>query len=254
MRPHAAGALAARSPAEAVGAEVEYVRHVYASTREWYTVAETKAQLLLAVNGAFVTILFSVLFGKNGDVRSGASRFGPETWIFLSVSVLALVSAIACAALCLWSLHGNAEKEFAHLGVDPGNPSSYRAEVLWYFGHLARLQPDAAVETLRRAGRQFEMQALSYNVGAHCAILNRARCCWSEFLHKGTVLTNRYPVRVTNALSCRNDAEPVSERVPGTVVVGRVSSWGFRRGAGTLVFGSRRRAGHLPVQCCDQAQ
>ncbi len=164
MRPHAAGALAARSPAEAVGAEVEYVRHVYASTREWYTVAETKAQLLLAVNGAFVTILFSVLFGKNGDVRSGASRFGPETWIFLSVSVLALVSAIACAALCLWSLHGNAEKEFAHLGVDPGNPSSYRAEVLWYFGHLARLQPDAAVETLRRAGRQFEMQALSYNV------------------------------------------------------------------------------------------
>jgi hypothetical protein len=163
VKPSASGTSAAQPQREATEVEVEYVRRVYGSTREWYMVAETKAQLLLAVNGAFVTIIFGVLFSKNGDIRSGAGHFGLETWIFLSVSVLALVSAIACAALCLWSLHGNAAKELAHLGVDPGDPSSYRAEVLWYFGHLAHLQPDAAIEMLRRADRGFEMRALSYN-------------------------------------------------------------------------------------------
>jgi hypothetical protein len=66
--------------------------------------------------------------------------------------------------MCMWSLHGNAEREFARLGVDPGDPSSYRPEVLWYFGHLACLKVDAAVEMLRGADRRFEIQTLSYNV------------------------------------------------------------------------------------------
>ena len=40
----------------------------------------------------------------------------------------------------------------------------YRPEVLWYFGHLARLQHDAAVERLREADHEYEAKALSYNV------------------------------------------------------------------------------------------
>jgi hypothetical protein len=124
-------------------------------------VAETKAQLLLTVNGAFVTILFGTLFGRLGNVHA---RFGPETWAFLGVGVVALISALACAAGCLWSFHGNAKEEFAHLGVNPDDPASYRPEVLWYFGHLARLRSDAAVEALRRADRKFEAETLSYNV------------------------------------------------------------------------------------------
>jgi hypothetical protein len=64
-------------------ANVEYLRRVYASTREWYTADETKAQLLLAVNGAFVTVLFGVLFSRSDDVRARADYFGLDTWILL---------------------------------------------------------------------------------------------------------------------------------------------------------------------------
>jgi hypothetical protein len=71
VRPGSSGIPAAQPRGESAEAELEYVRRVCASTREWYTVAETKAQLLLAVNGVFVTILFGVLFGQNRDVRSG---------------------------------------------------------------------------------------------------------------------------------------------------------------------------------------
>src|SRR6266536_5881613 len=94
----------------------------------------------------------------------GGAGLGPDTWIFLGVSVIALMTAVACAAMCLWSLHGGVGAEFARLGVNPDNPASYRPEVLWYFGHLANLKPDAAVEMLRRSDRTFEMDTLSYNV------------------------------------------------------------------------------------------
>jgi hypothetical protein len=163
-KPHTADPAMAQPQVEATEIAVEYIRRVYVSTREWYTVAETKAQLLLTVNGVFVTILFGILFGRIGDIRAGTAHFGPDTWVFLSASVAALVSALACAAGCLWSVHGRVGKEFSRLGVDPNDPTSYRPVVLWYFRHLARLRLDRAVERLRRADLTLEAETLSYNV------------------------------------------------------------------------------------------
>jgi hypothetical protein len=137
---------------------------MYAMTRAWYTAAETKAQLLLAVNGLFVTVLFGILFGNSGDRHLGAARFGSGTWVLLSVSAVALVIAIICAALCLWSLHGRARAEFDGLRVDPEEPASYQPEVLWYFGHLAHLKRGAVKERLRSVDRRVEIETLSYHV------------------------------------------------------------------------------------------
>ncbi len=166
-----------QSRGEATEANVEYLRRVYASTRDWYTAAETKAQLLLAVNGAFVTVLFGVLFGRSSDVHASTGKFGIDTWIFTAISVAALVSAIVCAALSLWSLHGKADDEFARLGVKPADPDSYRAEVLWYFGHIARLQPEAVTKRLLKVDRNSEIEILSYHVIdlAH-RVLRKHRC------------------------------------------------------------------------------
>ncbi len=154
----------AHPQAEEDKATVEYLRHMYAMTRAWYTAAETKAQLLLAVNGLFVTVLFGILFGNSGDRHLGAARFGSGTWVLLSVSAVALVIAIICAALCLWSLHGRAKAEFDSLGVDPEEPASYQPEMLWYFGHIARLKRGAVKERLRSVDRRFEIETLSYHV------------------------------------------------------------------------------------------
>jgi Family of unknown function (DUF5706) len=145
-------------------ANLEYLRLMYASTRDWYTAAETKAQLLLAVNGVFVTLLFGLLFGNADGVHAGSRTFGLDTWIFAGVSVLALLVAVSCAVLSLWSLHGRAGRDFARLRIDPAAPDSYRPEVLWYFGHLARLPRDAAEAKLRESNRQDETEALIYHV------------------------------------------------------------------------------------------
>jgi hypothetical protein len=145
-------------------ANLEYLRLMYASTRDWYTAAETKAQLLLAVNGVFVTLLFGFLFGNADGVHAGSRAFGLDTWIFAGFSVLALLAAVSCAVLSLWSLHGRAQRDFARLRVEPAAPDSYRPEALWYFGYLARLPPDAAEAKLRESNHQDETEALIYHV------------------------------------------------------------------------------------------
>ena len=160
----AAAVLGVQLQVEEDKANVEYLRHIYAMTRAWYTAAETKAQLLLAVNGLFVTVLFGILFGNSDDRHLGASSFGSGTWVLISLSAVALVIAIICAALCLWSLHGRAKSEFDRLGVDPERPASYTPEVLWYFGHIAYLKRRAVKERLRSVDRRFEIDTLSYHV------------------------------------------------------------------------------------------
>lgn len=176
---------AAQAQEQVGDANVEYLRRMYASTRGWYTAAETKAQLLLAVNGALVTLLFSVLFSRPSDVEAVTAHFGVDTWAFIGMSVTALVSAIVCATLSLWSLHGRAAKDLARLGVNPGDPDSYRAEALWYFGHVARLQPDAVTERLLKADWSFEARALSY----HAIDLARRVLRKHRWVNAGWILT-----------------------------------------------------------------
>jgi hypothetical protein len=159
---------AAQPQAEEDKANVEYLRHMYAMTRAWYTASETKAQLLLAVNGLFVTVLFGILFGNSGARNLGTAKLKSGTWMLISVSVVALVMAIVCAALCLWSLHGRAKEEVNKFGIDPEDPDpdpdSFPPEVLWYFGHLVHLERDAVKKRLRSVDRRFEIETLSYHV------------------------------------------------------------------------------------------
>jgi hypothetical protein len=150
--------------AAAAQGDVEYLRRVYASTREWYSAAERKAQLLLTADGAFVTIVFGALIGNAGLTHASPPRVGLAAAIFFAAAGASVVGAIACAGLSMWSLHGRAGSELSRLGIDPDDPCSYKGEALWYFGHLARLGHDAAVSALRQAGQETEAEALSFNV------------------------------------------------------------------------------------------
>src|SRR3984885_7305370 len=99
-------------------ADPGYVRNLYANTRQWYTTAERKAQLLLTVNGSFITIVFGALFSRDNGVRTGAVHFGTDTRVLLGIFVATLASAIACAGLSLWSLHGKVSRELKLLGIN----------------------------------------------------------------------------------------------------------------------------------------
>src|SRR5690349_193365 len=81
-------------------ARTEFARRVYDRAMDWYKVAESKAQLILTVNGVFISIGFGIVSAKPDDVSVPARDLGPVTWAFLAVSVAALASAISAAAGC----------------------------------------------------------------------------------------------------------------------------------------------------------
>lgn len=62
----------------------------------------------------------------------------------------------------MWSRHGNASSdELGLLGVQADDPDSYVPEVLWYFGHIARLDPSHVKDNLLSSDAQFEAIAIS---------------------------------------------------------------------------------------------
>jgi hypothetical protein len=146
-------------------ATVDYVRRVYERAIYWYKVAEAKAQLLLTVSGLLITLIFGMISGNLAEVSEFSKVAGVETWALLFIATSAILGAVICAAASLWSKHGTTVKvTFPALGVDPGDPKTYKPEVLWYFGHLALLEPKTAASMISHADRSFEIKALSYNV------------------------------------------------------------------------------------------
>ncbi|MFJ9004226.1 hypothetical protein [Streptomyces canus] len=159
---------------------------MYERAMDWYKVAESKAQLILTVNGVLVTVTFGTAAGHISDGSEMAKVTGVETWFFFLVVVGALLGAVACAATCMWSRHGtNYKGTFALLGVNPEDPASYRPEVLWYFGDLAHLEMGAAAALISRADRRFEITTLSYNVVHLARIVLRKH----RFVNAGWALT-----------------------------------------------------------------
>ncbi|MEV0258304.1 hypothetical protein AB0H82_29080 [Streptomyces sp. NPDC050732] len=153
---------------------------------DWYKVSESKAQLILTLNGLLVTLLLGAVAGNAAKEREFAKISGVETWVFFLASAGALAGAVACAAACLWSLHvRNTRGTFALLGVNPEDVDSYRPEALWYFGDLAHLQMEPAASLISRADRAFETQALSYNL-LH---LSRVVLRKHRFVNAGWTLT-----------------------------------------------------------------
>lgn len=126
---------------------LEYLRRAYANNLVWYSVSETKAQILVATNGALISVFLAVLIGGSSGTSEPLIGFGPETWILLVLGVVAIIGAVASASLCMWSRHGRPSRtEFARMGVDPRDSATYPPVVLWYFGDLAHLDPDTVAK------------------------------------------------------------------------------------------------------------
>ena len=63
------------APIPAPTAGVEYARRMYDRVIDWYKVAESKAQLILTVNGVFVSVAFGVSAGASALLTSRTDAF-----------------------------------------------------------------------------------------------------------------------------------------------------------------------------------
>src|SRR5687768_15294422 len=80
-----------------------YIRTLFDHVIEWYKNADTKAQVLLTLDGAFLAFLINPIFQNPDTLASVVAKFGTTTWVFLALTCVSLTVSIASALTCLWS-------------------------------------------------------------------------------------------------------------------------------------------------------
>jgi hypothetical protein len=84
---------------------LDYARRLYSNVLQWYDNADRKGQLVLTVDGIFLTILSSTLTTKARDIGQIATEFEAVTWGALCVMLLAVIGSLYSAVMCLVSRH-----------------------------------------------------------------------------------------------------------------------------------------------------
>lgn len=145
---------------------LKYIRSVYAHVEHWYENADRKAQIVLALDGAFLSFITSQAFTKAADLQEITLCFGPETTLFLSLMVLLLAASILSAIYCLHPrLHGGGDKTDTMLKFEIDKRDAAEpipARLSWFFGFLAQLDQERVARQLQNVDDSFAAEALAH--------------------------------------------------------------------------------------------
>ena len=132
--------------------------------RYWYSAAETKAQVVLTLNGIFITFVTGSILANREAVAQTVAIFGAETWTFMAGMSMGSAGSIACAVVCLMARGVQAKRTQELLNrymVDPNRADAYVAEVATFFADLAELRPDLYADLMLSINSQFIVRALA---------------------------------------------------------------------------------------------
>jgi hypothetical protein len=144
-----------------------YSRGVYKSLIDWYKVADAKGQLLLTLNGIYITVLSSIVLISPQALLNRKANLPLVTWLFLGGAALATVISVLSAIGCLHSRLSDADLDKSRdRFIEPNSrgPDRYRPAVTFWFGTIARLDHSIGLEMLRSADETFELAALTEEV------------------------------------------------------------------------------------------
>lgn len=151
-----------RLPAEAGGTGQEYVRRLFANILDRYKDVHNRMQVLLTINGIFLSFLVGNIITRRVDLDAIIQSFGPETWALLVLMTTAMGLSILWVILCLSpgiASDGTVKAEVAALrGQDSG---AIPATVMWYFHHIAVLDREEFVSNATQRGTVLETEALA---------------------------------------------------------------------------------------------
>jgi hypothetical protein len=166
---------------------VEYARRLYEDVRGWYDSADTKAQVVLAIDGAFLVFLTGAIFAKPDDLGAVVGSFSAWTWSLLALTTLCLMASVICAICCLWSRIYSASEleEFVEISQsESGDSAHYASRVMWFFQIVAVLEESRFRSTLEAVNGSFEIEAM----GPQIQILSRNVRTKHRYVNAGFVL------------------------------------------------------------------
>src|SRR5262245_32886463 len=132
--------------------------------RYWYSAAETKAQVVLTLNGIFITFATGSILVNREAVARTVTIFGAETWIFMAGMSIGSAGSLTCAVICLIARGVQSKRVhemFNRYGVDLNKVDTYVPEVAIFFADLAELRPDLYADRMLSINPQFIVRALA---------------------------------------------------------------------------------------------
>jgi hypothetical protein len=154
-------------PKNMSGSSLEYTRRLYDNVIEWYKNADTKAQVILTLDGAFLAFLTNSVFMDPDDLALITQRFTSDMWLLLSLMCLCLASSIVCALLCFWSrLYSRADATILIGQTGPPAPDTapYSEHVMWFFQLIPYLDQAKFGRELQGIDEHFETAALASQI------------------------------------------------------------------------------------------
>ena len=150
---------------------IEYTRNLYQNVLDWYKNADSKAQVILAIDGGLVAFISSTAFYSPEEIRVILKEFTPITSIFLTFMFASLLASMGSAILCLWSRIYSADdlKIIIDNAISKAKNSEfsnypYPPSVSCFFQFIERLEKEKFRETLNSVDIVFETKALSNQI------------------------------------------------------------------------------------------
>jgi len=146
---------------------LDYSRRLYERVIDWYKNADSKAQIILTLNGVFVAFLTSSIFKNPDELLKLTNRFSTFTWLFLSLMCACLVGSIVCALMCLWSRvafsAGRDEMILSELDKLK-ETGEYSPHLMLFFKTITMLDPEKFQTQLTKIDTEFEIKALASQI------------------------------------------------------------------------------------------
>jgi hypothetical protein len=135
---------------------------------DWYKNADTKAEIILSLDGIFLAFVTSSIFMKRADLSELLVGFTVWTWLFFSLMCIALAGSILCAIACLWSriplTKRGREQYLASQNIQLDQLDTYPPEATFFFQKISWLKSDLYQSLLLSANKRFEIEALGPDI------------------------------------------------------------------------------------------
>ncbi len=146
---------------------LDYARLLLERVLDWYKSADLKAQIILTLDGAFLTFLTTSAFKNPAELSTITQRFNFSTWLFLALMVTCLVGSIICALMCLWSrvlLFSKRDSVLMKEKERVKEAQRYSPNVMLFFKTISWLDHDKFQTELAYVDKEFELKALASQV------------------------------------------------------------------------------------------
>jgi hypothetical protein len=151
-----------------MSSKLEYSRRLYDDVLDWYKSADSKAQVVLAIDTAFLAFLTSAIFSEPDKLRAILAVFSWITWLNLTLMLLSLMISIGAAIFCVWSrIYSLKEVKQIIKKAESRcqDPDKYPPEmIMWFFQFIEVLDQKKFQATLESTEEGFELKVLAEEI------------------------------------------------------------------------------------------